>query len=64
MRRENCGLHPLIHTLLELTQAQDVEKKKAELKTPHFFGLNLHIVPWSKDAKWGLKYVIHSTSLN
>jgi hypothetical protein len=51
-------LHPLIHTLLELTQAQDVEKKKAELKTPHFFGLNLHIVPWSKDAKWGLKYEI------
>jgi hypothetical protein len=58
--RADFVLHPLIHTPLGFVQAQDVEKKKAELKTPHFFGLNLDIVPWSKDAKWGLKYVIYS----
>jgi len=32
MRREKCVLHPLIHTLLELNLAQDIESgKKAEL---------------------------------
>ena len=29
-------LHPLIHTFLKFNLAQDVEEKKAELKTPHF----------------------------
>jgi len=29
-------LHPLIHTLLEFTLAQDVEKKKAEPRTPQY----------------------------
>ena len=31
----NCGLHPLIHTFAFLNSAQDIEKKKAEPKTPH-----------------------------
>jgi len=31
----NCGLHPLIHTLLEFTLAQDVEKKKSGAEAPH-----------------------------
>jgi hypothetical protein len=33
-------LHPLIHTLLEFGLAQDVEKKKAEPRTPHFLSQN------------------------
>jgi hypothetical protein len=37
MRREKCGLHPLIYTLLKFNLAQDVEKKKAEPRTPQFF---------------------------
>jgi hypothetical protein len=40
----NCGLHPLIHTLLGFASAQDLEKKKAEPKTPHFLSLNQDIV--------------------
>jgi len=52
-------LHPLIHTLLEFTPAQDVEKKKAEPKTPYFFTLNQDIVAWSQEEKCGLKYVMH-----
>jgi hypothetical protein len=40
----DCGLHPLIHTLLGFAQAQDVEKKKAEPVTPHLLGLNQDIV--------------------
>jgi len=40
-------LHPLIHTLLDFNLAQDIEKKKAEPKTPHFFSLNQDIVAWS-----------------
>jgi hypothetical protein len=35
-----------MHTLLFFKLAQDVEKKKAELKTPHFFGLNQDIIAW------------------
>jgi hypothetical protein len=38
--------------------AQDVEKKKAEPKTPHFFRLNQDIVASPQDEKCGLKYVI------
>jgi len=37
---ENYRLHPLIHTLLEFDLAQDLEKKKAESRTPHFHGLD------------------------
>jgi hypothetical protein len=33
-------LHPLIHTPLFFSSAQDVEKKKAEPRTPHFLSLN------------------------
>jgi len=39
-----CELHPLIHTSLGFAQAQDVEMKKAEPKTPHFFSYNQDIV--------------------
>jgi hypothetical protein len=39
-KRANCGLHPLIHTFAFGNSAQDVEKKKAEPKTPHFLSLN------------------------
>jgi len=34
-------------TLLDFNLAQDIEKKKAEPKTPHFFGSNQDIVAWS-----------------
>jgi len=44
----DCKLHPLIHTLLGFAQAQDVEKKKAEPKTPHFLSLNQDLVVSSK----------------
>jgi hypothetical protein len=40
------------------TSAQDVEKKKAEPKTPHFLSSNQDIVAWSQEEKCGLKYVI------
>jgi hypothetical protein len=54
----DCGSHPLIHTFPESSWAQNVEKKKAEPKTPHFPSLNQHIVARSKEGKWGLKYVM------
>jgi hypothetical protein len=38
--------------------AQEVEKKKAEPKTPHFLSLNQDIVAWSQEKKCGLKYDI------
>jgi len=41
------ALHPLIHTIAPETSAQDVEKNKAEPKTPHFLNLNQNIVAWS-----------------
>ena len=47
MKAAKCRLHPLIHTSLEFAQAQDLEKKKAEPRTPHFFSLNQDIVAWS-----------------
>jgi hypothetical protein len=54
-----CGLHPLIYTLLKLNLAQDIEKhKKAEPGTPHFLSLNQYIVAWSQEEKCGLKYDI------
>ena len=55
-----CELHPLIHTFSFLNSAQDLEKKQAEPKTPHFLSWNQDIVPWSQKQKCGLKYVIHS----
>ena len=47
-------LHPLIYTLLVFKLAQDVEKKKAELKNPHFLSLNQNIVAWSQEEKCGV----------
>ena len=38
--------------------SQDVEKKKAEPRTPHFLTINQDIVVWSQEEKWGLKYVM------
>jgi hypothetical protein len=58
--KEECVLHPLIHTLLDFTLAQDIEKKKAEPRTPHFLSLNQNIVGGPQMQKCGLKYVIHS----
>jgi len=55
-------LHPLIHTSLRFDQAQDVEKKKAEPRTPDLFSLNQDIVPGFEEEKWGLKYAIFSFS--
>ena len=53
-------LHPLIYTLLSLTLAQNVEKKKAEPKTSHFLSLNQDIVARSQWAECALKYVMQS----
>ena len=53
----DCGLHPLIHTLLEFNLAQNIEKKKAEPRTPHFLSLNHDIVARSQEEKCRLKYV-------
>ena len=58
MEDADCGLHPLIHTIAPETSVQDVEKKKAEPKTPHFLSLNQDIVFWSQKQKCGLKYEI------
>ena len=54
-----CELHPLIYTFPSGNSAQDVEKKKAEPKTPHFLGLDQDIVAWPQEEKCRLKYVIH-----
>jgi hypothetical protein len=51
-------LHPLIYPGLGSTLAQDVEKKKAEPRIPHFLSLNQDIVAWSQEEKCGLKYVM------
>jgi hypothetical protein len=51
-------LHPLIDTIASETSAQDVEKKNAERKTPHFLSLNQDIVAWSQEVEFGLKYEI------
>ena len=62
-RREKCELHPLIHTFIKFNLVQDLEKKKAESKTPHFLSLKQDIVAWSAEQKCGLKYVIYTPSL-
>ena len=54
-RWHNWRLHPLIHTIAPETSAQDVEKKKAELKTPHFLSLHQNIVAGSQEQKCELK---------
>jgi hypothetical protein len=58
--RANFALHPLIHTHPDFKAAQDVEKKKAEPKTPHFLAIYQDIVACSQKQKWGLKYVMFS----
>jgi len=45
------GEEPLIHTPLGFIQAQDVEKKKAEPKTPHLLSLKQDVVVWSQGVK-------------
>jgi hypothetical protein len=45
-----------------LNLAQDIEKKKAEPRTPHFLSLNQDIVAWSQEAKCALKYVMKTSS--
>ncbi len=50
----NFGFHTLMHSLLGFTLAQDVEKKKAEPKTPHFLSLNQDIVAGSQEGKCGV----------
>jgi hypothetical protein len=59
-RLENCELHPLIHTLPTENFTQDLEKKKAEPRTPHFLSLNQDIVAGSQEQKCRLKYVMHT----
>jgi len=44
-----------MQTRLEFNLAQDVGKKKAEPKTPHFLSLNQDIVAWSQKAKVEIK---------
>jgi len=60
VKKDECILHPLIHTFPFWNSAQDVEKKKTEPRTPHFFSLNQDIVALSQDGKCRLKYVIYS----
>jgi hypothetical protein len=50
------GFHPLIYIFPTRNLAQDVEKKKAEPMTPHFFSLDQDIVTWSQDEKCALNY--------
>jgi len=57
-------LYYILHASLGFDQAQDLDNKKAELMTPHFFRLNQDIVSWSKGEKWGLKYVIQTPGRN
>ena len=56
MEEAECKLHPLIYTFPTRDLAQDVEKKKAEPMTPHFFSLDQDIVTWSQDEKCALNY--------
>jgi hypothetical protein len=45
---QNFTWHPLIHTSSRFAQAQYLEKKKAEPRTPHFFSLNQDLVASSE----------------
>jgi hypothetical protein len=60
----DCELHPLIHSLLKFTLSQDVEKKKAEPRTPHFLSSNQDVVANQKYQECELKYVINSMPLS
>ena len=40
----NCGLHPLIHTLLEFNLPQDIESIESGAEALHFLSLNQGIV--------------------
>ena len=51
MEEANCGLRPLIYTFTSWDSAQDIEKKKAEPKTPHFLSLNQDIVAMSLQSE-------------
>ena len=42
--KQNFISHPLIHTFPPKSSTQNVEKRKAEPKTPHFLGINQDIV--------------------
>jgi hypothetical protein len=37
MEEADCALHPLIHTLLEINLAQDVESIESGAEAPPFF---------------------------
>jgi hypothetical protein len=52
---QNCGLHPLIHSLLELTLVQYVVSHLSEEKTPTDKS--------SPQGQWGLVYIGGGTSL-
>ena len=45
------SLYYILHTSLRFAQAQDIEKKKAEPRTPHLLNLNQDIVAWSQKQK-------------
>ena len=53
-----CKLHPLIYTIASESSAHNVEKKKAEQKTPHFLSPNQDIVVCAQEVKCELKYVM------
>jgi hypothetical protein len=50
--RAKWRLHPLIHTFTPGTSAPDVEKKKAEPRTPHFLSLNQDMVTSNFFHRW------------
>jgi hypothetical protein len=52
-------LWPSLDVGIYETSAQNVEKKKAEPKTPHLLTLNQDIVACSEEQNWGLKYEIY-----
>lgn len=52
----------VIHTCARFAQAQNVENKKAESKTPHFLCLSQDIVAESQGQECGLQYVICTPS--
>jgi hypothetical protein len=62
MEGANCGLHPLIHTFPSKSSTQNLEKRKAEPRTPHILSLNQDIVAWPQEQECGLKYVMFTQS--
>jgi hypothetical protein len=47
-------LYYILHASLGFDQAQDLDNKKAEPRTPHFLSLNQDIVTWSQEEKSGV----------